>query len=151
MTGGTMAGGTMTGALAGTFPEPVLSMHDWPMWASIQRRAMELQLCSQCGHMRYPPAPVCPTCLSPEASWTALSGDGHILSWAVFHRQYLPAYPAPYNVVAVKLSEGPIMMTNLEGPMPSGNWIGRRVRLTYVADGAGTILPRCRLDDDGVV
>ena len=65
----------------------------------------------------------------------------------VFHRQYLPAYPAPYNVVAVRLDEGPLMVSNLEGPVPEGSWIGRRVRLTYAEMPDGAVLPRFVLED----
>ena len=72
----------------------------------------------------------------------ACFGQGTILSWEIFHRQYLPAYPAPYNVIAVRLAEGPVMISNLEAPHPDGTWIGREVHMVYVDMPDGAVLPR---------
>lgn len=69
------------------------------------------------------------------------------MSWAVFHRAYLPAYPPPYNVIVVKLDEGPLMVSNLEGTEPVGSWIGQSVKLVYVTMPDGLILPRFVLDN----
>jgi uncharacterized OB-fold protein len=63
----------------------------------------------------------------------------------VFHRHYLPAYPPPYNAVAVRLEEGPTMISNLEGAMPGEDSIGRAVRLVYATMPDGMILPRWAL------
>lgn len=127
-------------------PAPVLGLHDAPMWESIRARRMSLQRCEDCGAFQYPPGPGCPRCLSPRLAWQAISGRGTILSWVVFHRQYLSAYPAPYNVIAVRLAEGPLMLSNLEGPAPEGSWIGHAVRLTYATMPDGAVLPRFALD-----
>jgi hypothetical protein len=78
-------------------------------------------------------------------TWTPLSGRGTILSWVVFHRQYLPDYPPPYNVVAVQLAEGPIVISNLVGDEPQGSWIGRDVAVCYEADADGILMPKVRL------
>lgn len=109
----------------------VLTLHDEPMWASIERRRMQLQECSHCGAVRYPPGPVCAACLCLEHRWAEISGGGEILSWVRFHRQYFDDHPVPYNAIAVRLDEGPIIVSNLVGPEPPGEWIGRRVKLDY--------------------
>ena len=75
----------------------VISLYDEPMWESIGTERWQLQQCGNCGEYRYPPAPICPHCLSMDYAWQPLSGRGTILSWVVFHRQYFPDYPAPYN------------------------------------------------------
>lgn len=126
-------------------PSPVLGLYDRPMWDSIRARRFALQRCGGCGQFRYPPGPACPGCLSLAAEWVPLQGGGTIMSWVVFHRGYLPAYPPPYNVITVRLDEGPMMVSNLEGPEPEGSWIGRRVRLSYAAMPDGMVLPRFRL------
>src|SRR5262245_19506 len=108
-----------------------VTMYDEPMWASIRNKRMELQQCSSCKRFRYPPAPNCPNCLSMDYEWTPVSGRGKILSWVVFHRQYFDNYKPPYNVVAVQLEEGPIVMSNLVGPEPSGTWIDQPVEIVY--------------------
>lgn len=122
-----------------------VGLYDAPMWEAIALRRMQLQRCASCATWRYPPGPVCPQCLASAHQWTEITGFGEITSWAVFHRQYLPGYPAPYNVVAVRLAEGPTMISNLEGPEPKGSWIGLRVQLVWAEISAGQFLPRFRL------
>jgi uncharacterized OB-fold protein len=127
------------------YARAVLSMYDRPMWETIRARRWSLQCCDGCGKYRYPPAPCCPNCLSLGYTWQPLSGRGTILSWVVFHRQYLPEYPAPYNAVAVQLAEGPIVISNLVGEEPQGSWIGRTVEVRYEADAEGNLLPKMEL------
>ncbi len=126
-------------------PPAVMGLYDGPMWESIRARRMCLQCCQACGSWQYPPGPGCVACGSEAQAWAPLSGGATILSWEIFHRQYLPAYPAPYNVIAVRLEEGPVMISNLEGPKPDGSWIGRAVRLVYVDMPDGAVLPRFTL------
>lgn len=126
-------------------PAPVLGLYDEPMWDSIRARALSLQRCTECAKFQYPPAPACAHCGADRLAWVALSGAATIISWVVFHKTYLPAYPAPYNVIAVRLSEGPVLVSNLEPPTPTGSWIGRPVELMYVTMPDGFVLPRFRL------
>ena len=86
------------------------SPYDAPMWESIEQGQMKLQRCRETGTFYYPPGPMCPETLNFDVEWAPISGEGTILSWTVFHRTYLPAYPAPHLVVAVQLEEGPIMI-----------------------------------------
>lgn len=111
--------------------QAVMGFYDTPMWQSMQDRKLALQSCDACGHVRYPPAPVCPVCLSEHASWKPVAGTGTIVSWVVFRRQYFSDFPAPYNAIAVRLDEGPIIITRLFGTPPEGSWIGRRIVLDY--------------------
>lgn len=109
----------------------VLTPYDQPMWESIERQKMSLPKCTQCGSFRYPPGPVCAECNSLDYEWTEISGEGAVLSWVVFHRQYFEDHPPPYNVIAVRLAEGPIVISNLVGPEPEGSWIDQPVTITY--------------------
>lgn len=136
-----------TRAEATTTPQPVMGMYDAPMWQSIRDGAMKLQHCEPCGATLYPPAPVCPHCLSDRLEWKPVSGRGKVLSWVVFHKSYLDAYPAPYNVIAVRLDEGAVMVSNLEPPLPQDSWIGKRVELVYVTMPDGFVLPRFVIDE----
>ena len=120
-------------------------LYDEPMWAGFAQRRMLLQRCTGCGAYRYPPAPSCASCLAPAHEWVEIAGSGKIVSWAIFHRQYLPAYPAPYNVIAVQLAEGPTMVSNLEGPVPQGSWIERDVELAWSEAAELGPLPRFKL------
>ena len=133
-------------ASAAMTPRCVLGLYDKPMWDSIDDGEMRLQRCKQTGVFHYPPGPVSPTCLSGDLEWVPISGRGVILSWVIFHQQYLPAYPAPYNVIAVRIEEGPVLISNLEGETPDGSWIGHKVRLIYAKMPDGVVLPRFELD-----
>ena len=124
---------------------PVITLYDEPMWASIRAGRMALQRCAGCGKFRYPPAPACDRCLAMDYAWVPLSGEGTILSWVVFHRQYFDNFTPPYNAVAVELAEGPIIISNLVGAAPAGSWIGRRVRLCYERDATGETIPKVSL------
>lgn len=123
----------------------VLGHYDKPMWESIANRAWALQYCRDSGTFRYPPSPICPDSLSMEYEWRPIKGTGEILSWAVFHRQYFDDFPPPYNTIAVRLDEGPIVVSNLVGPEPDGDWIGRRVEVVYEDHAGGYVIPRMRL------
>ncbi len=127
-------------------PQRVLGLYDGPFWDFMRdEKRMRLQCCSDCGAYRYPPGPICPECLSPEYEWKSVSGEGELLSWIVFHKQYLPEYPAPYNVIAVKLKEGPIVISNLAEAPAGTDLIGKPVRLRLIEMDDGVTLPRFEL------
>jgi uncharacterized OB-fold protein len=85
---------------------------------------------------------VCPDCLSAEFAWEPVSGRGTVVSWATFHRQYLPAYPAPYQVIVVRLDEGPLFVSNMADPAPALRTAGEQVEIVYVEMPDGVVLPR---------
>jgi uncharacterized OB-fold protein len=120
------------------------SPYDMPMWESISARQMRLQR-SPAGVFRYPPGPVCPESLSTEYEWVPISGRGTLLSWTVFHRKYLQAYPPPSLVIAVRLDEGPIMVSNMEVAEIPHLRIGAPVRMVYGEHPDGYVIPRFTL------
>jgi uncharacterized protein len=121
----------------------ILSMYDRPMWESIAERRWALQRCSACGQFRYPPSPICPDDHCMDYEWVPLKGTGRILSWTVFHRKYFDDYPPPYNTIAVRLDEGPTVVSNLVGEPPSSDWIGLPVELIYETQN-DILVPRFR-------
>jgi hypothetical protein len=112
-------------------PEPLRGLYFDPFWEFVEHEDLRLQKCDACGEMRFPPAAVCPQCLSPSSTWTPLSGRGAVLAWAVFHRQYFPELPVPYTVLAVQAEEGPILVGNYVNAGDRRPAIGAPVRLTY--------------------
>ena len=100
-------------------PRPRPGLYDDPFWAYAANGELRLQNCDRCGAHRYPPGPSCPDCGAEEATWSALSGRGELLSWTTFHRQYFPNFPAPYVVAAVRTAEGPILIGNVVGAQAS--------------------------------
>jgi uncharacterized OB-fold protein len=124
------------------------SPYDAPMWDSVAAGALRLQRCAECGRFRFPPGACCPHCLSTEASWEPVSGEGRVLSWTVFHRQYLPAYPPPTVCVAVRLAEGPIFIGNIDVAQASALTVDAEVEMIYGTHPDGYPLPRFRLKGD---
>jgi uncharacterized protein len=122
------------------------SPYDAPMWDSIASGRMQLQTCGDCHLFRYPPAPICPRCLSLRYHWQDIGGKGRVLSWTTFHRQYLPAYPPPHTVIAVELDEGPIMIGYVAGEDAHKVAIDTAVRLTYGKHPDGYGVPYFTLD-----
>lgn len=123
------------------------SPYDAPMWESIANDEMKLQRCTESGTFRYPPGPMCPVSMSMEYEWVPISGKAKIVSWTVFHRQYLPAYPAPHLVVAVQLEEGPIMVSYMDYDEHARIKLEAPVRMIYVDHADGYRLPKFTLNE----
>jgi uncharacterized protein len=79
---------------------------------------IRFQRCAQCGHLRWPPASICPECLSDAADWSTVSGRGHIWSFAV--QRSADDAPAldTFALAAVVLDEGPFMFGRIVDPPP---------------------------------
>jgi uncharacterized protein len=93
--------------------KPRMALYDEPYWGFVQKGELRLQKCSACGAVRYPPSPTCAKCLSPDHEWHVLSGRARLVSWARFHRQYLPEFPVPYVIVSVETEEGSLLIGQL--------------------------------------
>ena len=100
-----------------TKPLPAPDVWSLPFWEATRRHELRMQRCDACGHVRFPPGPTCPRCLSTAATWAPLSGRGTVWSWTVFHQLYYQGFKGelPYNVALVELEEGPRLYTNLVG------------------------------------
>jgi uncharacterized OB-fold protein len=114
--------------------------------AELRRRGaggeLVLQRCASCGYRRFPPAPLCPECLSPDGDWVTDPGTGHIWSFCVYHRAYSPAFAAlvPYVVALVQLDSGPSLVTNVLDRPAARVRIGQRgVVAPYPLRGGGSL------------
>nr|WP_295466260.1 OB-fold domain-containing protein [Mesorhizobium sp.] len=90
-----------------------IGQYDLPYWDFAAKGELRVQACKSCGHLRYPPGPCCPRCLSEDTDWRKLSGRGRVVTWTIFHRAYFPEIPVPYTVVSVETEEGPLLIGNL--------------------------------------
>ncbi len=111
-----------------------------PFWDACRRGELHLQRCAG-GHLRYPVSIVCPTCLSTEADWERVSGDGEVYSFAVFRHQYKEDWPVPYTVALVRLAEGPTLISNVVGVEPDAVRVGMPVSVVF-EDGIPKFTPR---------
>lgn len=101
-----------------TKAEPRPTPETEPYWEGCAAGELRLQRCTTCDAHYFPPRPFCPTCLSDEVEWEALSGRGKLHTYVINHRA-APGFEAPYAIAVVQLDEGPRMMTNLVGIDPT--------------------------------
>ena len=104
-----------------------------PYWAAAREHRLVMPRCEDCGHYHFYPRTLCPKCGSARLAWTACSGRGDVYSFTVIHRAPSPAFAAavPYVVAAVKLDEGPHLMTNIVDCAPDTVRIGMPVRVAF--------------------
>jgi hypothetical protein len=114
-------------------PLPFANEDTAEYWEACKRGELRLQRCSDCGHWRFPPAVLCPRCLSERSSWEALSGLGTVYTFIVVHRPQHPAFyeDVPYNVAIVELEEGPRLHSRIVGCANEEIRIGMRVEVTF--------------------
>jgi len=132
--------------MAYTRPLPRITADNRPFWEAARRHQLVLQRCRDCGRFRYPPAPVCPDCLSEQSEWTPVSGRGRVTTFVVFHKAWFPSFAdaIPYNVVQVQLEEGPRLTANLVGVENSDIRIGMDVEVAFDDVTPELALPRFR-------
>lgn len=89
-----------------------------PFWAGTRRGELLAQRCASCAHLRWPPGPVCPSCLSAGAEWVRLDPTGTLISYCVYRRAFDKALAGavPYAVGYIQLTDGPRMHGRLTGP-----------------------------------
>ncbi|MDE2007772.1 MAG: OB-fold domain-containing protein [Rhodospirillales bacterium] len=123
-------------------PDPLLA----PFWAAARAGHLALPVCRACGHAHFPPGPVCPACLAPDIEWRAASGAGTLESWIAMHRAYWDGFrdDLPYPVGLVRLTEGPLLVSNLVGDL-SGARLGAPVRAVFDAVTETVTLPKFTL------
>lgn len=96
---------------------PLPQLYDWnkPFFEGGLTGKLKLQRCSKCGEIIYYPRIACPECLSIDYEWIELSGRGIVYSFSIVWK---PGYPAfdplvPIILAAIKLEEGPMMISNI--------------------------------------
>lgn len=91
-----------------------------PFWEGCREHVLKIQKCKNCGTLRWPPAFICPNCLSSDKEWIAACGRGRVYTFAVYHVAPYPGFKSelPYVVAIVALEEGPHMMSDIIGCDP---------------------------------
>lgn len=128
-----------------------------PFWQATKEGRLVIQACGNCGRLRHPPRPMCPSCHSTERAWKDMGRNGTVWSYVVPHPPLLEPYSslAPYNVIVVELDEEPRirfvgnLVENVDAPLdsldPSTIRIGEPVEMVFRtlerADGSTEALP----------
>jgi uncharacterized OB-fold protein len=114
-------------------PIPLPNLDSKPYWEACKRHELRVQRCRECQRYRFYPRTCCPHCLSFEADWEKVSGEGVIYSFTVVHRPPSEAFrdAVPYVVALIQLDEGIRMMSNVAGCPADQVRIGMRVRAVF--------------------
>jgi NAD(P)-dependent dehydrogenase (short-subunit alcohol dehydrogenase family)/uncharacterized OB-fold protein len=119
-----------------TLPPMARSRVALGLTAAAARGRLELQVCSNCGAVQYPPREVCRTCLSPRLNWTPQDGRGELISDTVLRaaQELYFRERLPWRIGNVRLDVGVNVVTFLHqdvGTAPA------RVRVEAALDRAG--------------
>jgi uncharacterized OB-fold protein len=127
-------------------PLPLANEDSREYWEGCKRGELRLQRCNDCELVRFPPAILCPRCLSLAYAWRPMSGRGTVFSWIVVHRPQHPAFfdEAPYNVVIVELEEGARMHSRVVDCAPENLRIGLPVEVVFEKKSEDVTLPYFR-------
>ncbi len=117
-----------------------------PHWAAARAGELKFQRCVECGHFRFPAAPICPRCRARGATWESSSGRGTVESFCRFHKAYWPGFQGelPYLVVQVRLESGVRMYSNLVDDRDDAVRIGMPVEAVFDAVTPEVMLVRFR-------
>ena len=101
-----------------------------PFWEGLDDGVMRTTACADCGHMTFPPKPVCPNCWSRQVSWVDLTGRGVLYTYTeVSAAPATFAQEAPYVLCLVDLDEGVRCVSRVLAPWEDLQ-PGLRVRLS---------------------
>lgn len=127
-------------------PLPGINEDSAPYWEGTQHGELRVQCCLDCGHLRFPPAILCPKCLSEMARWRRLSGRGTVYTFIIVHRPQYPAFldDVPYNVAIIELEEGIRMHTNIVECAAEDLRIGMAVEAVFEKINDDVTLPKFR-------
>ncbi|MEU8380171.1 bifunctional MaoC family dehydratase N-terminal/OB-fold nucleic acid binding domain-containing protein [Streptosporangium sp. NPDC048865] len=110
-------------------------------WEGVAAGELRIQRCADCGELRHPPGPVCPSCRSAARTFVTASGEGEVYSYVVHHNPPVPGLRTPFVVAVVELPEGVRIVGNVVDCATSQVGIGMPVRLTYRQMDDELILP----------
>lgn len=127
-------------------PVPVPNPDNRGFWDACRRGELRLQRCTACGAWRHHPRPLCPACHRFDHEWALASGRGEVHTFTIVHGPTLPAFAAqlPYNVIVVRLEEGPLMVSNLVGAPVDVLRIGLPVEVVFEPLDDAITLPKFR-------
>jgi uncharacterized OB-fold protein len=78
-----------------------------PFWTALANGRFTSTKCTACGHVTFPPKPVCPNCWSSDIRWKELKTTGVLYSWTRVHASPEAfADESPYALGIVDLTEG---------------------------------------------
>ncbi|MEU5884664.1 OB-fold domain-containing protein [Spirillospora sp. NPDC047279] len=100
-------------------------------WEGAKEGELRVQRCADCGTLRHPPGPMCPSCHSTKRDHVVASGRGTVHSYVVHHHPPVPGRTPPYVVAVIDLEEGVRVVGNVNGCPPEDVSVGMAVKLVF--------------------
>lgn len=100
-------------------------------WTGMRERELRIWRCGDCGLLRHPPGPMCPSCGATKPEYQVASGAGTVYSFVVHHHPPVPGREPPFVIALVELEEGVRVMGELRGVDPGTVAIGRHVVIDF--------------------
>jgi uncharacterized OB-fold protein len=120
---------------------PLISQDTAFFWEGTQAGELRIQHCPECGNLRHPPGPMCPTCGCEKPDYVVASGRGTVFSFVVHHAPPVPGKTLPFVVALVELEEGVRMLAELVDVEPAAVHIDMPVELALTKIDDDLILP----------
>jgi hypothetical protein len=130
---------------------PAISPDTEFFWAGTAAGELRIQRCEDCGTLRHPPGPRCPSCGAMKAGYVVAAGTGEVYSYVVHHHPPVPGKKLPFVVALVQLPEGVRITGELFGAAPGQVRIGMPVRAEFVRIDDDLTLPAWRAASSAVL
>ena len=119
-------------------------------WQRLRDGSLSFQECLDCGARWLPPSPACPRCWRDRYKLVESCGRARLLTWAVYHRAYHPAFAEslPYVVGMVELDEGPRLLAGILTHDVAVLAAGTRLGLVLESREGGMRVPAFAVPDD---
>ncbi len=122
--------------------KPAINRDTAFFWEGVREGELRIQKCADCGELRHPPGPVCPSCRSLNRTYALASGVGEVYSHVVHHHPPVPGLEPPFAVAVVQLPEGVRIVGNVVDCPPADVHVGMPVRVVFRRMDDELILPQ---------
>ena len=130
----------------GRFPLPALVpppagalFTEW--WSGTERRQLLVQRCRTCDASQHYPRGVCTSCGGTNLGFEPSGGRAVLYSYTTVWRAPHPDFTTPYVVALVRLTEGPLLLTRLQGVDEASIACDEPLRLEWALLPDGRALP----------
>jgi uncharacterized OB-fold protein len=141
---GTGRGGAKQEAEKPPRPRPAVTQDTAFWFEGAKEHRLLIQRCAQCGLLRHPPRPTCPSCRSYEWDTLEASGRGTVYSFVVNHYPQIPSFDYPLPIGLIELEEGTRVVADLVGVEPADIRVGMAVEVEWQDHDPDLSLPAFR-------
>src|SRR3569832_1992634 len=113
------------------YPQSIRSRTAQGLTSAAAQGRFELQKCSECAHVFYPPRDACPKCLSPRVPFVPVDNRATVLAETAIHTSTDPYFRerTPWRAGLAKLDCGPVVLSHLHGDVHEGERVRPDLKL----------------------